>query len=435
MAQRPTFPSPFLQAIDATKDNDFLCLINDKDIIKSYTFTLISIEKSTSGAETFTEIYKKTESTTIYGGKGNDSYLIITVPSKDSTETDSSWKNKSKWDNDKEYKWKVSLTDSYDKVVESREYYFSTVKEPTIRFYLLNNGVKERSISGYNNSIPKANQSFLCEYECNSPMVYYRFVLTKDGVTIKDTGEIRSQYITFDYDMFFNGNYELTVQIENEGKVKAEKSIGFKVTYTNAPTVITPECSVCDDNSVLIDLSNLMSINGKITYPTYEPYQYGYTGIYKTDSGYQFCSLIEGQSLSWQEKLGVSDNLDIDEDNFTLYLLIHLPLNNKQAKILEITGDNTISITWNGFEFAYLYSTGVSGTVKICESNSYVFGNILTSETIDADKLYKYDFGTSNIYNFTSDYKFVFQTPINIYWYCLKIVPTGVDIQKGGKFE
>ena len=86
MAQRPTLPYPYLNTIDADVDNEFHCLINDRDIITSYKFTIYSAtntKKIEDEETTFHIVYQKEvdiSDNPIYGGKGNDSYLIIKIP-------------------------------------------------------------------------------------------------------------------------------------------------------------------------------------------------------------------------------------------------------------------------------------------------------------------------------------------------------------------
>ena len=61
MAQRPTFPNPYLSTIDADDDNDFVCLINERDVITAYTFTIYSTTNTTidNAQEVYQEVYTK----------------------------------------------------------------------------------------------------------------------------------------------------------------------------------------------------------------------------------------------------------------------------------------------------------------------------------------------------------------------------------------
>lgn len=402
MAQRPTFPSPFLNAIDATVDNEFTCLINDKDIITKYSFEIIKIPENDEKDLT---VYEYNGAETIYGGNGNNSYLIITVPANT-------------LENEKEYKWKVTLTDSYDYTVESREYYFNCIAEPILKL---------TSEDMTDNIINIANATFKGEYICTFPLVYHRFILKKDDEIIYDTGEVYSQNLIFQYDMYFQGDYTLTFQVENEGKVKVDKTIEFTVDYTNAPTNIVPVCiNSKEDNSIIIDLSNIVTIPGTYTPNTEE---YNQIDVSETLKGVY---IPKNTSLYWQEKVGVSDGLNIDEDKFSLYLMLNLP-HGRQGEIIRLSGDNEILISFDGFKLYYEFKNGNSGHVSIYENDEYFLGNIPIEEEIDNTKIYAYDFHSDTEYNFNGEYKYVFQNPMNMYWWLILITPNEVKAMRGAE--
>lgn len=397
MAQRPTFPSPYLNAIDATVDNDFVCLINDRDIITSYTLSIIKIETSET-------VYTHTGDETIYGGRGNNSYLIVTVPANTLS-------------NESEYKWKVALTDNVGLTVESKEYYFTCVAEPILNI---------ESPDVINGVLTTANATFIGTYECASPLIYYRFILSKDGEIVKDTGEVYSQYLCFEYDMFMQGNYSLALQTENEKKMKSETRLDFVVEYTSAPTNVAPECYVSPgENSVVVDFSEVMTIPG-----TYVP-DTKYQQIDVTDS-LKGIYIPKNTELYWQQRVGVSDNLDIDEDLFAVQLMVNLPYG-QQGKIIELSGDNNITVSFDGFKINYQYSNGISGSTSIYENDQYFSGNIPTTESIDKTKIYAYSFNSFDSYNFNNEYQFVFQNPMNMYWWLLTITQDGVTATKGAE--
>ena len=416
MAQRPTFPSPYLNAIDASIDNKFVCLINDRDVITDYVFTIQKYIKTTDEnnvtTTTFEEVYRypkegsNTELEPIYGGRGNDSYLIVTVPSEEG-----------KLENGAEYKWKVSLTDSLGHTVESKEYYFTCIEEPKLEI------TSENITDGTLNT---ANAIFTGNYTCTSPLVYHRFILSKDGEIVKDTGEVYSQYLSFEYDMFIKGNYSLVLQTENEGKMKAETGLDFVVEYTSAPTNVAPECYVSpDENSVVVDFSGVMTIPG-----TYMPdTEFQQIDISDTLKG---AYIPKNTELYWQQRVGVSDELNLDENSFSVQLMVNLPYG-KQDKIIEISGDNSISISFDGFRINYQYSSGASGSTSIYENDEYTSANILATETIDNDKIYAFSFNAPDKYNFTEEYKFALQNPMNMYWWLLTITPDGVTATKGAE--
>ncbi len=422
MAQRPTFPSPYLSGIDATVDNDFICLINDKDIITDFVFTITEYIETTENNKTITSFkevytYSKEETEPIYGGSGNNSYLIVTVPADEGVLNNVGTKKDGIIHTGK-YKWKVKLTDNYGNIAESKEYYFKCIAKPKIEI------TSDSIVSG---SLNSANAIFTGSYQCDSPLVYYRFILKKDNEIIKDTGEIYSQYISFEYDMFIQGNYSLLLQTENDGKMKSEETLNFTVDYTPASTNVAPECYVSsDENSVVVDFSEVMTIPG-----TYMPDTELYQQIDISDT-LKGVYIPKNTELYWQQRVGVSDNLDIDENAFAVQLMVNLPYG-KQGKIIEISGDNSISISFDGFRINYQYSSGTSGSTSIYKNDEYTSANILSTETIDNDKIYAFSFNASDEYNFTEEYKFALQNPMNMYWWLLTITPDGVTATKGAE--
>lgn len=409
MPQRPTFPSPYLNSIDATKDNDFICLINERDIIKGYSFTIYSLDGKTKAYEiSVDDLGDKI----IYGGRGNDSYLIVNVPSNNP-------KNdlRSELENGKEYKWSVKLTDNLGNKVTSKEYYFKCVESATLSI---------RSEDIIEDTLNIASTTFLGTYTCSSPMVYYKFILYKDNELIVDTGEVYSPYISFEYDMFVNGSYSLELIVENETKARSETRMDFIVDYAVAPTNIAPKCSVSpNENSVLIDFSEQMTIP-----PIYESSSEGFKEINISDT-LKGLYIPKNAKLSWQERVGVSDGLNIDEDNFSIQIMANLPYG-KQGEILRLSGDSEIIVFYDRFELIYGYSKGLSGRIKIHEGDEeYTSGNISSLDTIDNNKIYAYTFNNNDKYNFTEDYQFVFQNPMNVFWWLITITQDGVTATKG----
>ena len=188
------------------------------------------------------------------------------------------------------------------------------------------------------------------EYKYTSPLIYHRFILSKDDEVVKDTGEIYSQYLSFEYDMFMPGNYSLVLQTENEGKMKAETGLDFVVEYTSAPTNVAPECYVSpDENSVVVDFSGVMTIPG-----TYMPdTEFQQIDISDTLKG---AYIPKNTELYWQQRVGVSDEHNIDENSFSVQFMVNLPYG-KQGKIIELSGDNAISVSFDGFKINYHIQT------------------------------------------------------------------------------
>lgn len=415
MAQRPTFPSPYLNAIDASIDNEFVCLINDRDIITDYVFTIQKYIKTTDEKNvtttTFEEVYRypkegsNTELEPIYGGRGNDSYLIVTVPSEEG-----------KLENGAEYKWKVSLTDNLGHTVESKEYYFACIAKPTLEI-TSNDLEEEENVL----KLKTANATFIGKYTCTSPLIYHRFILSKDDEVIKDTGEVYSQYISFEYDMFMQGNYSLVFQTEDEKKMKSETELDFVVEYTSAPTNVAPECYVSpNENSVVVDFSGVMTIPG-----TYTPNTESYQQIDVSDT-LKGVYIPKDTELYWEQRVGVSESLDIDEDSFAVQLMVNLPYG-KQGEIIEISGDNNISISFDGFNINWQYSNGTSGSLSIGDE---VFANIGANDGINNEAVYAFYFDSSREYDFSKNTKYIFQNPMNMYWWLLTITPDGVTAEK-----
>lgn len=425
MAQRPTFPSPYLNAIDATVDNEFVCLINEKDVITDYVFTIQKYVKTTDKnnvtTTTFEEVYRYPEENStveiepIYGGKGNDSYLIVKVPrgNLQNTGTETTNEDGTTTTHTGEYKWKVSLTDSLGSTVESKEYYFTCIEKPTLSITL--SDIKDGILN-------TANATFIGKYTCTSPLIYHRFILSKDDEVIKDTGEIYSQYLSFEYDMFMPGNYSLVLEAENEGKMKTEEKLDFVVEYTSAPTYVAPKCYVSpDENSVVVDFSDVMSIPG-----TYMPK----TGHQQIDiSGTLKGAYIpKDTELYWQQRVGISEGLDIDEDSFAVQLMVNLPYG-KQGEIIRLSGDDEILVTFDGFNINWKYTNGISGSISIGDE---VFANIGVNDEINNEAVYTFYFDSTNEnkYDFSTETQYIFQNPMNVYWWLLTITPDGVTAEK-----
>ena len=440
MAQRPTFPNPYLSTIDADDDNDFVCLINERDVITAYTFTIYSTTNTTidNAQEVYQEVYTVSGSiddgsmsSPIYGGKGNDSYLIITVPSGTLTnrKIDSSTKlpvvtNHQVFSNGTthtelsgEYKWQVSLTDSYGNTVISREYYFTCFKTPIIS---INNGVSE--------IITTASASFDGEYiatinDTNGTyyptprFIDYRFILyNSNNEIVKDTGYIYSQYIHFDYDMFVSGRYSLKLMTESEGNVKKETTLDFTVSYDNAPTVNVPKSSISkNDNSVIVDFSGTVNIPG-----TFVP-NADFTQINVETDNYGVY-IPQNTELYWQKREGLSDGLDIDKENFTVNLMLNLPYG-KQGDILKLTdGTDELALTFDGYKLILNRNESTIAYKDIYTAQSLAM--VESSKSIDSNIVYYFDFSEANSYNFSDSYKYVLQNPMNVGWWFIRITPS-----------
>lgn len=403
MAQRPTFPSPYLCAIDPDVDNDFKCLINDKDVITGYTFEIFGC--SPTGA-IGNAVYTQKGTTTIYGGNGNSSYLVVTVPS-------------GKLINGGEYVWRVTLTDNKKAEVTSKLYYFKSVISPKLE--ITSDDIKDEMLT-------KANATFDATYNCTSELKYHQFILKRDGEIIYNSGEKYSQNFIFSYEGFLNGKYTLTLKVETMDKMVASTEFVFTVKYDTAPMQIYPVCKVnTEDNSVTVDLSNVVTIPG-----TYYPSSVDYQEIQVSDT-LTGCYIPENTTLSWQERTGLSEGLDIDEDNHAIYLMINLPYG-KRGDILSLTGDKKATIYFDGYKFTYSHSDGVVRTASITDKE-HEFGNQQTTYDIKPDCLYEYYFTSDKEYNFGSDYQMIFQTPATANWWLLTITPSKFTCERGAGFS
>lgn len=404
MAQRPTFPSPYLCAIDPNVNNDFKCLINDKDVITSYEFKIFGYRITGTIGEAE---YTQTGTSTIYGGNGNSSYLVITVPSKELKAGG-------------EYVWRVTLTDNNGAKVTSKLYYFKCVESPKLE--ITSDDV------GANYILTKANATFNATYTCKSELKYHQFILKRDGEIVYDSGEKYSQNFVFSYEGFLNGKYTLTLKVETMDKMTASTEFAFTVKYDTAPMQIYPVCKVnTEDNSVTVDLSNVVTIPG-----TYYPSDAEYQEI-QVDETLKGCYIPKNTTLSWQERTGLSENLDIDEDNHAIYLMVNLPYG-KRGNILSLTGDKKVTISFDGYKFTYSRSNGVVRTASIT-SKEYEFGNQKATYAIQPDRLYEYYFTPDKEYNFGSDYKMIFQTPTTANWWLLTITPSKFTCERGAEFS
>ena len=106
--------------------------------------------------------------------------------------------------------------------------------------------------------------------------------------------------------------------------------------------------------------------------------------------------------------------------------MVNLPYG-KQGEIIEISGDNNISISFDGFNINWQYSNGTSGSLSIGDE---VFANIGANDGINNEAVYAFYFDSSREYDFSKNTKYIFQNPMNMYWWLLTITPDGVTAEK-----
>lgn len=476
MAQRPTFPSPYLNTIDADENNEFSCLISNTDVITGYKFTVYSatntITYNVSKTESKTDyqvayeesgsVDDKTEGLPIYGGDGNNSYLIINVPSgtfsnrrhsvsdskpyvvSNTTSTgygdvhskagfilpSDSYNNwvGIYWIESGEYKWQVELTDENGDVALSREYYFTCYKtiSPTISGDNIVSGV-EAVFSG---DYPIKLEYDETSYYPTPKLINHRFILEKDGTVLSDTGEIYSKYMRFEYGMFLSGDYTLKLKTECEGKITEEAEHKFAVAYGNAPSVNAPKAiTTKGENSVTVDFSGVINISGNVVGGDTELNYLDIDGDGSPDA----LALSEGGRIFWKKRDGISENLDIPDDEFTLDLMVNLPYGSRgdSGVIACLSGDEgTLSVMLDEHRLKLLKNGVLISSQEICDESEDTFLPINTGDTVSDDVAYYFDFSENAEHSFNETDKYMLQIPMNVGWWLIRVTADNIRAKR-----
>ena len=481
MPYRPTYPVPYLTAIDATKDNVFTCLINDKDSITSCILYILNMNNSVVATipQSFTS--------PIIGGNGEDSILPVTIPANTLI-------------NGQDYKWYINLvsnkydvqvasgniTDTtgitttsmrirphlnvttlmqmlingqrriinsytistpatpvystvtldsalsatptlndaysiYCNYINSEEYYFKARATPQIDIYF--EGDVTPIVDG--SDVNSSTQTFVGTYSQNDNIniSYHKFDLYLNGNLIDTTGEVYSANISYTYDRFLSGNsYDIKLTVVTDDEVQVDISKFFDVSYDIQTVSLIPTVEVnYDKNCIDVDYSMLKVINGNLDGTA----QYGVT----IDGDITGTTIDYYSSIYWNEVSGVG-SLNIPDD-FTQY--VQTKLNSMNTGIfIELENENNLmkySIGYNGSNF--YYKIGFSDTVYVplfAPDAPVLPAVMLTSDTVNETT--RYTLGGSEIWYNDTSHKFAFNDLGNTYWWKITILPDRVLFAK-----
>ena len=258
MPYQPTFPTPYLDTIDATADNVFRCRINARDKIIKYVFkiyeaaTLKQIYTTTGTSSASDSMYDS--SLPLSAQNGEEAWLEVSVPST------------SGMSNGTDYIWSVTLTGSGSSEVKSPDYYF-----------------KARSAAVINLNIPDVINSSVININAtytqaqNVEVEKYCFNLYLGDELVDTTGDIYSANIAYSYSALISDNsYEIELLVTDSDGVETVVSDTFSVLYDYFTTLIRPTVSLDPDKGcVVVDYSKNVSIDGqaeknKDVYPEFD---------------------------------------------------------------------------------------------------------------------------------------------------------------------
>lgn len=384
MPYEPTFPQPYLKAIDVSLagGNNFQCVINPRDVITAYTLT---ISKASDGSAVYSVIGEKTSSGTFkkyykigsatkvaistippqdtplpLQGKANsdDSTLVINVP-KNNTLT-----------NGNEYVWNITLTDKSGKTSTSRDYYFSTATTPSVSFT-----VPQIIYGSHLNVVAEYSQAE------NLTPAYYRFDLYRGADLVYTTDDIFSTDIEFTFDRLINDrSYTLELIVTLDNGMEVEQSASFDVSYSEVNTLVAPTAVANNhDGYVTIDFSNSANIKGVI-----EGNQTGvsYTKAYNAGDDIpdveNIAQLDENTSVYWNKSN--TDSLELENAEHLVHIHLHKLFSGKVfEKIDETNPLRNISVYFKDGQFYYnvgtkepvYYNTYTDVVTAIAGENSF----------------------------------------------------------------
>lgn len=231
-----------------------------------------------------------------------------------------------------------------------------------------------------------------------------RWVLTSNGNTIEDTGEIETALVSYTYDGFLSGNtYEISCTVQTQSGITVETDlVSFSVFYGSdtAPTLITPTCM--QDSSFFFNLGESTTIDGSAT-----PSE-NYGSLANSE-----LILNEGSSVEWSDgENDISLNITnpysfvwkgditllqqkLEDADFSKVLGVEVLYDGQNAKYLFALGIESENIviktyTFNGVSLSYssviAVSSGsaVSGFygLSVCAAENilsvYLYGEVWT---------------------------------------------------------
>lgn len=333
MAYKPIHPSPYLEAIDASEENIFKCLINPHDKITKYTLNITdndTMEQAYEITGTSEQGTNHDSRLPINGRADNEAWLEITVPSET-------------LENGKDYIWNITIYSTDGTSVKSFDYFFEA-----------------RAGIEYNFSVPQTistgTVSTTVTYTSEQGLFAekYCFNLYLGGELIHTTGDIISSDISYKYDSLINNNQYTLELIVTDNKNRQEiLECDFNVMYDNYTVQALPDISLDKDKMcVNVDYSKNININGVLENDTELILKkYPVNSGDSTDDETNAIELKNNQNLSWS-----AENQSWNDEVLFLHWHGHEGFS---GTILEVSSnDKNLTIDYDGEVFRYTASPG-----------------------------------------------------------------------------
>lgn len=372
MPYEPTFPQPYLSAIDISLDegSNFQCVINPRDEIIAYKITIKKIEDSETvcvvrglinegvqekyykdGGSAEVQITDIPDSDTTLPARGransDDSILVVNIPKMSSLT------------NGCEYFWTIELTapnntDANDtsNTVKSKDFYFTTAKNPEITMPQL--------------SILESNRLEVAipySQEQNLLPAYYRFNLYNKAKEVYTTDDVFSSNIVFEYDKFVNGeDYELELIVVLDNGITSVSQCDFSVSYTEATELLLSTTETdAESTCIVIDYSQQINMNGLIEgKDTLTFLRARNSGESYTDSPNILC-MDKNQNIYW-EKVG-NESLNLED---VTHIIHWHPHDNFDGTIVEIEDQTDAGrrVSLSLSDGIFCYTNGYSNSIN-----------------------------------------------------------------------
>lgn len=494
MPYQPMSPTPYLETIDSTVDNIFVCVINPRDIISKYILRIVDMNSTTgesvltvtedeaglqytgTSSQIDTSILIDNLQLPLYGTYKNDTMLKIPIPAN--YILDKSQENSETKDEDKKYGdyiWNITLYDNHDNAITSCDYYFKVRDKAHIE--LFNNDV-EISTSNINN-INSGNIYIQATYSQaqNILPAYYCFNLYLGNDIVYTTGNVVSSNIIFEYDSLISGNeYKLELLILDDDKTQTKYIYDLNVVYDYFSAPINPVVDIdADKEFVSIDYSYNISIVGKCDEDeeniTFDKYILSDTGEIPADGSNNAACIPKNQIVYWNEQT-VGVPLELDNTNQIIHwhgheayegIIIEKSDPNALANIIIVGHDIPNSITHsNRTDLIYTDTEDENMPIGIARSNMgagfyYKFGvsskmyvseflkltsAIYKSETVVTDEssaTSKIDDDTLYILNDTDEISdsnvLLSNDTTNKYWWIIGILNDNAVVYRSKKYN
>ena len=380
MPYQPTLPSPYMTSIDASIDNVFRCLINPRDRIDLYDFSI----KNSKGEEVYLQKHKANgvsdtsytidERLPFYGTPDNNSWLEIEVPLINPADGEATLIN------GRDYSWSIKLYHQYTYIADnhlqpsevsttnsilSPDYFFTTRTAPKITFSISEDEVISSSVLDVSVNYKSSPLHCTSSSKKEAPSVsYYCFNLYLDAQLVHTTGNIISSNIRYYYDGLISGKqYELELIIVDDEKTRTVVSRKFSVEYKNHSTPVIPEVAAdYTKNCIDVDFGKNVVIKGNLEGDqTVVLSSYG-----SASSNTNGISLNSKQNLYWNER---AEDVPLDLDN-TVQIINWHGHEGFCGVIFEKTDkDNSLKnivVRYDGTAFYYKFGTQAEVMVNNC---------------------------------------------------------------------